>query len=349
MTPVRKALYCLKRPNGKRKLFSVYSQERTELGTTKNVTVPDADITTINERYAAGDIDFATANKMAEGVRARLQGTIPTTFNGANEKILDKQLEYYFMEKPFLVDDSATANKYKRAVRALGNLPLLTVTRKDALNAVLKLATNQQQREAVAKLNSLFKRMGRDLVLPSPPKQHSKIKYVSEDELTTILNNMPDGPIRSAIKLSFYSGLRLGELRALTSRCLGNDKNIINVEEQVDVHHTRRQPKNRKIRKAYLHNKGLEAFSQWTAVPCPYSHKQLQLAFTNACIKHLGRHELTWHCLRHSYAVHMISSAVPIELVAQSLGNSVKVCEDFYSGFVLSDRGIDTISRILNG
>lgn len=54
-----------------------------------------------------------------------------------------------------------------------------------------------------------------------------------------------------------------------------------------------------------------------------------------------------WHDLRHSYAVLLIGRGATITLVAQSMGNSVKVCEEYYSGYVLTSEGIETLSKIV--
>ena len=71
--------------------------------------------------------------------------------------------------------------------------------------------------------------------------------------------------------------------------------------------------------------------------------------FKSACravFKDKSKH-CKWHDLRHSYAIFLLTKGVPIQLVAQSMGNSVSVCEKHYAGFVLTDVGISAINNIL--
>jgi hypothetical protein len=43
----------------------------------------------------------------------------------------------------------------------------------------------------------------------------------------------------------------------------------------------------------------------------------------------------------------LIGNGIPIQLVAQSMGNSIKVCEEYYSGYVLTDIGLNMIKNLL--
>ena len=67
-----------------------------------------------------------------------------------------------------------------------------------------------------------------------------------------------------------------------------------------------------------------------------------------ACMKGIGRDNVTFHSLRHSRAIYMISRGVTIELVAQNIGNTPQVCEKHYYGHVLSDQGAEFMKQILN-
>lgn len=340
-----KLAYYIKRPNAKRKTYAIYSQALNPDGSTVNVTLDNSDVNAVNEQLQMGKINHHAAEKMIVGIKARLSQKPVPIFNNDNNQILDKVMEEYFQSKPFIICRESTINKYRRAVRCLGNLSVMAVTRDEALQCVLKLKTNSRQREAANKLNSLFKKLRRDIIIPVVPKQHDELMYVSEDELTKIVASIDNPIIAAAVSLSFYSGLRIGELRSLTQASkIGI--NTLNVLTQIDREGEKRLPKNRKKRKAFIHEKGVPAFELWIAKETEFSHKQMTYVFKAACYK-LFKKRLKWHDLRHSYAVHMISSGVPIQLVAQSMGNSVKVCEDYYSGHVLSDHGIDTISRML--
>ena len=49
----------------------------------------------------------------------------------------------------------------------------------------------------------------------------------------------------------------------------------------------------------------------------------------------------------NSYTIVLVSRGVSLSLVAQSLGNSVSVCEKYYTGFVLTNESIDYIRKLV--
>lgn len=339
--------YYIKKPDKRRHTFAIYSRTTNPDGTTKNVTLDHADIDAVNKQLLAKTISYEDACKQLKSIRMRITGEAPVVHNADNERILAKFLDEYFKEKPFVVDKVSATHKYKRAVKCLGRLPIMAVTRNESLECILAMPNNAKQREAAHKLNSLFKRLGRDLVVPVPPKEHEEVEYISEGELDKIVKGLGDTPLSAAIKLAFFTGLRIGELRALTPATMLPDGNTLNITTQLDTKERKRGPKHRKKRKAFMHDKAKPAFKVWTTKTTTFTHKQLNTQFQKACLKFLNRNGLSWHDLRHSYAVYLLSSGIPIQLVAQSLGNSVRVCEECYSGHIFSDQGLETIKRML--
>lgn len=337
--------FYVRKPDVKRKTFAIYQRVTLPSGVTKNETLINSDIEAINFKFKKKELSFKEAIKLAEGVKARLLNKPPEIHHSQNNKILEDMLKTYFKEKPFLVSEDSARHKYERAVRALGELSLLTVTRDEALAKIMKLETNAQQREAGNKLNSLFKRLGRQVIVPIPPKEHNEVTYITEEQCQALMA-AADPTFKAAIALSFYGGFRAGELRAINKATMQG--HVLNVTSQIDPHNKVRQPKNRKRRKAFLHPRANEYLAVWSSRPEQLSHSQLNKMFKSLVYTVFSRTDLTWHDLRHSYAIHLLGSGVPIQLVAQSMGNSVRVCEDYYSGFILSDHGIETISRMIN-
>ncbi|MCC7405816.1 MAG: hypothetical protein IT288_15555 [Bdellovibrionales bacterium] len=56
---------------------------------------------------------------------------------------------------------------------------------------------------------------------------------------------------------------------------------------------------------------------------------------------------MTFHAIRHCYAIHLISRGVSMSLVAQLLGNSLSVCRRHYAGFELTTDSIEAINTIM--
>ena len=70
--------------------------------------------------------------------------------------------------------------------------------------------------------------------------------------------------------------------------------------------------------------------------------KYCKIAFPDDPTKHL-----TFHALRHCYAINLLSMGVSMSLVAQSLGNTLSVCQQYYVGFELTNDSIDAIQAIV--
>lgn len=340
--------FYVKSPDKFRRSFSIYKQDVLPSGATKNITIQSPDVQSINYQFKKQQITFAEAKRQVELVRNRLAGKTPDIFNASNERLLDGIMEDYFKERPFIIDKASTLHKFKRAVKAIGKLSLLSITAEECLQCVLAVEGNEQQREVAHKLNSIFKRLKREIIVPVPPKEFLEVKYLNEAEIEKLAASDSTTPLVHAIILAFYSGLRIGEQRAIKVNDLLKGEKTLMVNKQLDLKNKIRPPKNRKKRIAYLHEDGLAAFKAFVNGP-KFTHKQLNVEFQKLCSKVLGRTDLHWHDLRHSYAIHMLSAGVPIQLVAQSMGNSVRVCEERYAGFVMAEQGIETINRILKG
>lgn len=352
--------FFVRRPDTVRRSFAIYSQELAESGKTYNTTIINKDIEALNFNFRRKLISYDEANRQVAEIRNRLAGRVPGIYNTQNESILENFFAAYFKKRPFVIDKESAKHKYKRAVRAIGKLSLLSITEDEALACVLNQLTNGKQREVAEKLNSLFEFLKRDIKCPIPRLEREPVVYVTETEinkLTTDLlaeayNQSPEQAnltkyAANAFTTFFYAGLRHAEFRACKINSLSPDKKTLNIATQLDTKNKIRRPKNNKTRKAYIHSKGLPAFEACMTSGVLLSHKQLNEIFKRACAKHLKRFDLTIHDLRHSYAVFLLSLGVPKALLAQSMGNSERVIDDHYAGFILSDAGIETISRIM--
>lgn len=337
--------YYVKRPGKKLRKFAIYKRVVCHDGKTQNTTIKNKDVDGVNLQYARNNISLENAEKKIQAIKARLSGETPLIFNADNNKTVEQFLTAYFRSKPFLVSRESAANKFYRAIRCLGSASIIACTYDEVLDAVMRLETNSQQRESAHKLNSILKWLGRDVRIPIAPKDQNEVSYLTEAELEKLLTALKPDMVAAAT-LSFYSGLRVSELLALTPSCL-LENNIIKVDWQLDKG-KKRAPKNRKKRKAYLHPKGLNAFKSWTSrESTDLNRLVINKRFKSTCRRVLRRNDLSWHSLRHSYAIYLLGTGAPLNLVAQSLGNSAKVCEEYYAGFILSDVGIETLHKIM--
>lgn len=255
-----------------------------------------------------------------------------------------------------LISEYTAKNELKKAIKLLGSLSIYSASRDEIQDAVDQQYSGNAQRRMVQRLTQMLKFIGRDDVrLRKQPIQFVRVTHLNEVEFHKVLAFAQLEIEKSLLRLCYYSGLRIGEAYALERHhLLANG--TIRVTGQIDRQGRRRHTKTKKPRIAYLCPQGIESFNQW--VDAPEKEKQLidrqeasrdlmkkycQRAFPGDKSKHL-----TFHALRHCYAINLLTKGVSMSLVAQSLGNTLSVCQQYYVGFELTNEAIEAIHAIIN-
>jgi integrase len=340
--------FFIKRPNSKfrRKTFAVYKRDGK-----RNSTVKIPDLDALNESLIRGIVDPITAEKSVKLLVKRLyaQNGINTELpsNADNERILNEYWQRQYKHRK-LVDRNSARYKLERAVRAMGDLSLLTATQEQFQEKLDSLPFNPTKvRQVASSLQLIINFLKRDIVLARPPKEHPDVVHVTEEELSRIIGCLESEHLRVLVEVLFYSGCRLGEAFGLSEIKVRKDHLVI--DTQIDSRGSRRLPKCRKRRKAFISKKAIIIVQRWLDLKDTflYSRTNALKIFKQAAFRALKR-DVTLHDLRHSYAISLLSKGVPLSLVAQSMGNSEKVCEEYYTGFVLVDEAIETIKKIVD-
>jgi integrase len=321
-------------------------QERDDVSG-RYTTLREPRLQTINELLVAGAIDIVEAKAQAKRLLAQIRherGERRPIFNQGNYRLLDTFWKGYKAQRD-LIDPDTMYNDFRRAVEAVGDLPLASVGQ-DELQGRLGALKGERHRRIVARLNTLLRYLGRDWRLRAAKPEVREVAYLTESEVKVVCLGVSE-ELSRLVRVLFVTGLRLGEAYGLTPQAVRSDRLV--VKSQVDRHGLRRQTKTRRQRAAFFLPHSSELIQSWIEY-LRSNEKRGRLAlsqeFRRACKKQLKR-DLCLHDLRHSYAIHLVSRGVSISLVAQSLGNSVLVCERYYAGFVLSDESIETIRRTL--
>jgi integrase len=339
---------------GQRKTFSIYKRVFNENGTTNNETIKSKEIDSINDQYLQGAINYDLALRNIKKVFTDLQKEAgifksPDIFNNQNQKILENYWKSEYEDRD-LVDPKSAKAKLQRAIDALGNVSLLTASKKEIETQIeSKKFPNNKQREVVSKLNLLLRFIKREIKLNKKRKERQKVKYLNEFEVKKIAKLMGDEVLENMVLLAFYSGARQGELYPMSEE-LYNGKTLL-IESQIDKEDVERDPKWGSKRKAYLIPEGKKSFTYWinNKDQVVLTRTAISKRFKTACKKTFSD-KAKWckfHDLRHSYAIYLLSKGVGLTLVAQSLGNSLAVAQEYYAGFTLVDETIDTIDRIV--
>jgi len=137
-------------------------------------------------------------------------------------------------------------------------------------------------------------------------------KLISEDDFTKILFHLPDTPkgeeLNLAMKIAFYSGLRLHEVLKLTGKHIKvNDHIIIKITG-----------KGGKFRTTYLPKDMSEEIKTFRGFTISYEYTRTTIARSS---KRAGI-EISFHALRHSFLTRLVNKGVPLPQVQKIAGHS---------------------------
>jgi integrase len=358
--PPEIAEYYLRTPSTGRAGYRLIRRARRAGARSISETIPNEAIAAVNARLRAGDMTPAEAKEAAYRellrVRRRERRAKIQTLRPANLRLLERYWAEVYSHKDIVAPASAKG-RLRRAVEALGDVPLTADATQiqQAVNTALKDKPGRQ-RDVVAALTQILRWMGRtDVRLSKAKKPTPRVRYLTLSDFAVVAAQIPDVGVRTAAWVGVSTGCRLGEVFALEQRAWRATKRTVWVDAQIKYTGQAGPPKNRRAREAPVLAVGVPHIERWVAMPSDEKQalrkqrfsdiirRACKRAFPNDPSKHI-----VFHDLRHSYAIHLLSAEVPMELVAQALGDSIIVTQEFYTGFCLVDQGVATVRRLLD-
>ncbi len=344
--------YILKKPDQTRKTFSVLKRTIADKKTTY-VKIENEAIEAINQAFVNGkakDACIILAKEVLVNLYKELnRSKIKVVHNSANRDLLEKFWKEEYEHRD-LIDFVSSKNDFKRAIEAVGSLSLYSVSREELQKEIAKHIKGNKQRRVVARLNTLLKYIQRNVKLRKDKKNQSDITYLSEVDFIKMSKFIKDEKLKLMAEVAFYSGCRTGELFAITPNMV--KANVVLVHNQIDREGNKRAPKPRTVRRAFVIEAGRAKVKEWANLVDKEDFRNVKFAtvIKAACKKAFPDDKTKWvvfHDLRHSYAIYLLSKGISLSLVAQSLGNSVVVCQEHYAGFALADESIDSMEQTL--
>lgn len=183
-----------------------------------------------------------------------------------------------------------------------------------------------------------------DISIQRPAKQKQLPKVIPKDELQSILNSVGNSKHKCMLFLLYSSGLRIGELLNLQLT------DINRAEMQLIV----RAGKGRKDRHVILSMKALQLIETYYKSYKPtlwlfegqyggrYSATSISNIFKKAQKKARVAGKYTPHCLRHSFATHLLDQGIDLRYIQVLLGHSSSKTTEIYTH--VSNRDLSKIT-----
>lgn len=346
----------VKSPSAKsqRASFSIIQRLHNADGTLQNKSLKSETLDNINNQFQTGSISFEKARMLVKDIveQIRAQDKEALQFHSDNQELVRRYWSEEYGHRD-IVDRGSALNRLKRAADAVGPYSLYSASREELQAEIDRRFKGNKQRAIVAAVNQLLKYVGRKDKLRRGREEFNRVRYLTKDELPRMLTHIADDKLRLMHEVAFATGLRAGELFGLLPDDIKDGH--LQIFTQIDTDRRRRATKTRKERKAYILKSHLPAVKEWARIPLEerlrFRKRSIAVVTKRACLKafpgQTDKH-CVFHDLRHSYAIYMVSRGISLTLVSQSIGDSLKVTERYYSGFALTDDSIQLISTLLD-
>jgi integrase len=344
----------LRKPSGREKRYRLQKHVRDSKSSTyESLESPELDI--VNARLADGTFTQSEALAQARDIQRRMQAILLGTkekriTHSENMAILDRYWAKEYAHRDTVDDGYSMRRSIIRALELVGDRSLVTIPQDELQALINKAGTSGKQRRAASRINQLLAFLGRDFRMKLKRRDGAEPRHLTADEVRRIMVHLPGDTERLAVRAAFATGCRLGELFAITPRSFrGHD--AIEVSKQLTEDGETRAPKTRRTRRVLIVSGFERDVAEWAAMTkaddrmkrwAEIVRRACEKAFPTDRTKRCGFHDL-----RHSYAIHMLNSGLSLSTVANLLGNSVHVCQTYYTGFSLTDEGLEAARQAL--
>ncbi len=169
-------------------------------------------------------------------------------------------------------------------------------------------------------------------------KQRNKPEYLEIAQLSAISCRINSAVVRDAVKVAFYTGIRLGELVNMRWENVDFVNGIITIGDDVFETKARKQrfvPMNDSVvevlRKIRNNSKKERGFIFCKSNDEAFTGDYFSRKFKSACREAGVSEKIHWHSLRHSFASNLVMKGVPLYSVKELLGHESISTTEIYA------------------
>lgn len=349
--------FSIKKPGKIRRSFSIHQKVYSQGQKPKQPQVQDESLNTININFKKGLLTLEEAFlliktqiiprlKKESGLQEKI--LIESFISEKNWKVFKDYWDKEYEDKP-LVSHYTAKQEFYVALKGLEPLSLISSSKREIQKKLDEEFNEVRHKRYSGRINSLLKFIGRDFTINPKRRMLPEVRYVTWNELQSVLSNVKDSNLKNLYITLYTTGLREGEAFVLTPRDLKTNGTIY-ITKQMTREFKITAVKNKKNHRTLILKEGIDAFNKWTDIQNKEKYrKNASHKLINASRKTFKdkQRQISPHDLRHSYVIHMLGLGVPLDRIAKFIGDSIQTTEKFYAGFVTSDNEIDFVKSII--
>lgn len=355
--------WILKKPDAKRRTFQLVPYQRLNGKKVYSSPIKHPELEALNTSLKSGtleqhDAELQIKRKILPALRLAANGSANGSTDAVARSMIGdanlKAFEAFWathyrrkkMERPSVAKD-----EFMTALRILEPLALHTASIDELQDHWNKKESGTRHKRYGNRINSLLKFLGRDVRIQTDRAVIPPLKWVSWSDLEKILEHVRDENLKDLYRTLYGTGARLGEMFAIASSDIKSNGTIF-ISKQIDRDkRLKRYTKNKKAHDTIILPEAMEAVKRWAAVDDKTSYRKrcqhplisaAAKAFPNDPIKQIGPHKL-----RHSYVKQMLTLGVPLDRVAQFLGDTISATEANYRQWTVSDAEIKHVRDLM--
>jgi integrase len=227
---------------------------------------------------------------------------------------------------------SSMRSSMDKMIAGLGGLEIENSNIEDLQIAIDRMS---DQRRMAMCFNILRKFSGKEGRVYPNRQSTPDVEYISLPTLQQL--TFKSDLMKVAAFTAFGTGARFGEMFTIKRSGL-----VVRIAEQRYEDWTLGNPKRGQGRYAPVISECRPYVEAWIAIPEEEKKIFRRKTVSKDMRKLIG---ISWHALRHSYAIHLLEAGFSLEETAKALGNSIAVCERYYSGYVLDEVAATRLSK----
>jgi integrase len=343
--------FAIRRPGSQRRTFDIVCDKKAgKARSQKSIkllpefTQEAATLKAINSRLKPNAASILASEKAIETIVKELYVKINTLSDSLKTTIINESnlrvLNSFWRDKyetRRVVDKERTRNAFEYALRTLEPLSLEGSSQVELQKHMDKKLAGTAHKRYSGCINTLLAYLGRGIALQVAEVEQPDVQFLSIEKFNSVLAGVQDRKLKLLMATLFATGCRTGEAFALTSSSFKSD-GVIFISHQIDRKLVRRKTKNGVKHDALIVHDYLNELKEWCALDQDEKNE-----IRHSCAKDIPKElrragkRLTAHNLRHSHVHCLMDNGVPLDRVAQLIGDSLPVVEKHYRGWIVGD------------